>query len=79
MIEKGAKHILLVSRNAESHPEASKLTDEARSQGCNLLIRNCDISDEHNLIALLADCAGQIPPVRGVITAAMLLNVGSAM
>ncbi|PBP25422.1 hypothetical protein BUE80_DR003887 [Diplocarpon rosae] len=74
MIEKGAKHILLVSRSAASHPEAASLSRRAKDNGCNLHIRSCDVSDEVSLVALLANCAHSMPPVRGVIQAAMHLN-----
>jgi NAD(P)-dependent dehydrogenase (short-subunit alcohol dehydrogenase family) len=74
MIEKGAKNILIVSRNAESHPKATPLIHKAKAEGCHVYIRNCDISDEGSLVKLLADCTGKIPPIRGVIQAAMALD-----
>ncbi|KAK2624708.1 hypothetical protein QTJ16_005901 [Diplocarpon rosae] len=74
MMEKGAKHILLVSRSAASHPEAASLSRRAKDHGCNLQVRSCDVSDEVSLVALLAGCARSMPPVRGVIQAAMHLN-----
>lgn len=74
MIEKGAKHILITSRRAESHPNAAPLVQRAKEADCNVYVRNCDISHEESLVKLLADCAGTMPPVRGVIQAAMALN-----
>lgn len=75
MIEKGAKNILITSRNALSHVNAAKLVRRAKAHGCNVYIRNCDISNEESLVNLLTDCAGTIPPIRGVIQAAMHLDV----
>lgn len=74
MIEKRAKNILIVSRNAESHPKATPLIHKAKADGCHVYIRNCDISDEGSLVKLLADCTGKMPPIRGVIQAAMALD-----
>jgi hypothetical protein len=35
MMEKGAKNLLVVSRNAASHPKASSLSQKAEAYGCN--------------------------------------------
>lgn len=57
MVEKGAKTILLVSKNAESHPDAEELVRMARTNGCNLHVRNCNVSSEESLLELLAYCS----------------------
>ncbi|KAK3944449.1 hypothetical protein QBC46DRAFT_350516 [Diplogelasinospora grovesii] len=76
MMERGARHILVVSRRAESHPQAASLIARGRAQGCNVAVRNCDIAQEDQLVQLLADCVstGKMPPIRGVIQAAMALH-----
>ncbi|MDI1488099.1 MAG: putative PKS/NRPS-like protein biosynthetic cluster [Ramalina farinacea] len=75
MIEKGAKNILLVSRNAESHPNAKELVETANSEDCDLQIRNCDVSSESSLVKLVADrSAASLPPIKGVINCAMVLD-----
>jgi NADPH:quinone reductase-like Zn-dependent oxidoreductase/malonyl CoA-acyl carrier protein transacylase/NAD(P)-dependent dehydrogenase (short-subunit alcohol dehydrogenase family)/SAM-dependent methyltransferase len=74
MIEKGAKNILIVSRSAESHPNSAPLVEKAQKDGCKVYIRNCDISDEQSLVKLLQECPTAMPPIRGVIQAAMALN-----
>ncbi len=76
MMEKGAKNILLVSRKATSHPNAEQLISQGKASGCNVQIRDCDLADENSLVACLRDCARTMPPVRGVINAAMVLDVG---
>jgi NADPH:quinone reductase-like Zn-dependent oxidoreductase len=75
MIEKGAKNILICSRNAASHAEATALVESGKAKGCNVHIQNCDVSDEKSLVKLLNDCQGAMPPVRGVIQGAMQLDV----
>jgi NADPH:quinone reductase-like Zn-dependent oxidoreductase/ubiquinone/menaquinone biosynthesis C-methylase UbiE len=77
MIEQGARHVLVVSRNAASHPDAAQLIDDARADGCNLYIRDCDVADEAGFLKLLDDCADTMPPIRGVVQAAMVLDVSS--
>ncbi|KAI5866390.1 hypothetical protein GGS23DRAFT_556890 [Durotheca rogersii] len=74
MAENGAKNIVLVSRNAESHPEAAQLVSAAKKEGCRIHIRNCDVSDEESLLSLLAYCSFMsLPPFKGVINGAMVL------
>jgi NADPH:quinone reductase-like Zn-dependent oxidoreductase len=79
MIEKGAKNILIVSRSAASHPDAASLSQYAREYCCNLHIQSCDISDEKMLGKLLIDASGMMPPIRGVVQAAMHLDVSSLL
>ncbi|KAI1827695.1 hypothetical protein F4861DRAFT_492206 [Xylaria intraflava] len=74
LAERGARHVLLVSRNAESHVDAPQLRQEVLDLGCDLRIRNCDVAIESSLNALLKNCTGNMPPIKGVIHAAMLLQ-----
>ncbi|KAH7027192.1 uncharacterized protein B0I36DRAFT_412585 [Microdochium trichocladiopsis] len=89
MVEKGAQNLVLASRNAASHPDAGKMHEIACRRGCNLAIRDCDIADEQSLVALLAEFssspslpqegqgepqAKMMPPIRGVVNAAMVLD-----
>jgi hypothetical protein len=75
MMEKRAKNLLVISRKAASHPKASSLLQKAKAHGCNLHVRNCNVSDEESVLELLADSASMLPPIRGVIQAAMVLDV----
>lgn len=74
MIGRGAHHILLVSRRAESHPQAQELIARGRARGCNVVVRNCDVAQEDQLAGLLKEIEGSLPPIRGVVQAAMALN-----
>ncbi|KAI8630635.1 hypothetical protein F5Y19DRAFT_483957 [Xylariaceae sp. FL1651] len=76
MIEKGARNILIISRNAATHPEAASLCEFGKERGSNVYARNCDVSDEESLVRLLSDCASTMPPIRGVIQGAMQLDDG---
>ncbi|KAK4034298.1 hypothetical protein C8A01DRAFT_49278 [Parachaetomium inaequale] len=74
MVSKGARNLVLVSRNATSHPAATEVCQEAELAGCRVEIRDCDISDEGSLVGLLRDCSTTLPPIRGAINAAMVLD-----
>lgn len=77
MLQKGAQNVLLVSRNAEGHPDALDLLKTAKSKGRNLWVQNCDVSDKESLVSLLAFCDSSLPPIRGVINCAMVLDVNA--
>lgn len=75
MVELGAKNLILLSRSAGSQANAKDFLDELKGRHCNIATRNCDIAEEANLARAVQDCAREMPPVRGVIQAAMVLRV----
>ncbi|KAF1835370.1 hypothetical protein BDW02DRAFT_290387 [Decorospora gaudefroyi] len=74
MVQKGATNILIVSRNAGTHADAPSLIEACQAGGCNAHVRNCDVADEKSFLALLESCKGSMPPIRGVLTTAMVLD-----
>lgn len=77
MIEKGAQHILIISRHATSHPMAGSLKDRGIQTSCKVEIRDCDIVNEASLSHCIRDCLQFMPPIRGLINGAMVLDVRS--
>lgn len=75
LVERGAKHLILISRSAASRPSSQVFLEELRQAGCNVVARNCDISHEESLARMKKECLQDMPPVRGVIQAAMFLMV----
>ncbi|KAK3343540.1 putative polyketide synthase, partial [Lasiosphaeria hispida] len=73
-VDRGAKHLILLSRSAATGPHSQALRDELTALGANVATRNCDASDMTSLKAVLADCARTMPPVRGVIHGGMVLD-----
>ncbi|KAL6364437.1 hypothetical protein LRP88_01838 [Fusarium phalaenopsidis] len=74
MIQLGARHIVLLSRTSRVTGELGQLSEYARTQGANIYLRACDVSDEKSVGALVEESARTLPPVRGVIHAAMVLR-----
>ncbi|KAK5659465.1 hypothetical protein OQA88_666 [Cercophora sp. LCS_1] len=74
MASKGAKNVVVVSRNAERHEERGKMAQEAESKGCRLQFLDGDVSSEESLAAVLARIATSLPPIRGVVHAASVLD-----
>lgn len=76
MIEEGARNVVAISRNAINHPNAAALKTKAQEHGCNLVIRDCDITDEKAFLHVLAAIQAMgLPRVGGVLQAAMVLDV----
>ncbi|KAI9689893.1 MAG: Type I Iterative PKS [Bathelium mastoideum] len=74
MVTAGAKHVVLLSRR---HPEKMKI-DEFRARlgslGARIHTLRCDITDSESVHAAAAFCRKTLPPVRGIIQAAMVLQ-----
>ena len=70
IVDRGAKHLIILSRNARAGPYLANL-EEA---GCKVRVVGCDVSDESQVAWALQSCA-DLPPIRGVIQGAMVLQV----
>lgn len=75
MMDKGAQNVLIVSRSAKQHPDAQRLLETAAREARNVQIHDCDVSSEQSLVRLLDHIGDSMPPIRGVVDAAMVLDV----
>lgn len=71
----GAKDILVLSRRHLGEREQYKLEQELSSSGARVRIEACDIANLKELQCVAARCLRSMPPVKGVIQAAMVLQV----
>ena len=69
LIERGARHLLLLSRNAA--PDGAAVEGSASAQ---VVVRKCDVADRHELEKVLAETAREMPPLAGVVHAAGVLD-----
>ncbi|KAL5040990.1 hypothetical protein BDW71DRAFT_212552 [Aspergillus fruticulosus] len=70
----GARNIIVLSRSAETNPAAANLVTELQPLGCRVKPISCDASVQAELAAALDGCSAELPPIRGVIQAAMVLQ-----
>ncbi|TLD10619.1 hypothetical protein PgNI_05131 [Pyricularia grisea] len=71
----GARNLLLVSRSAERSADAKAVVEELMlSYGCKALLYSCDLADPPTVKKMLTEVQSHLPPVKGVIQAAMSLN-----
>ncbi|KAI1491045.1 KR domain-containing protein [Biscogniauxia mediterranea] len=74
MVERGARHLLLLSRRGASNPHARSLVDQLTNDGAQVLTPCCDISNLEQLRDVLEESSHYMPPIRGCIQSAMLLR-----
>lgn len=76
MIKCGAKNLIILSRSGKRHALADKLSGDLEQAGCRVIMPECNIADGALVRQILNDSAKFMPPIRGVIQGAMVLNVG---
>jgi NADPH:quinone reductase-like Zn-dependent oxidoreductase/NAD(P)-dependent dehydrogenase (short-subunit alcohol dehydrogenase family)/SAM-dependent methyltransferase len=74
MVDRGAKHLILPSRSGAISKAALELVSELTSRSVKVTVPKCDVSCEASLARLLDDCADTMPPIKGCINAAMVLQ-----
>ncbi len=73
LAEKGARHIVLLSRGGAT-PAATELAEDWKPKGVTVSTIQADISNESDLARALSEIRGTMPPLRGVIHAAGVLD-----
>ncbi len=74
MVGRGAKSVILLSRSGAQKPEAIQAVDEMVAEGAKVTVFACDVADRSRLKAVIEECTKTLPPIRGVIQAAMNLR-----
>ena len=74
MVDRGAKSIILLSRSGAQKPEAIQAVDEMVAEGVTVTVFACDVADRSRLKSVIEECTKTLPPIRGVIQAAMNLR-----
>nr|WHN38867.1 polyketide synthase 6 [Elsinoe perseae] len=75
LAQRGARHILLLSRSASKTSLTAELTTKLAAQGCQVGGISCDITDPVSITeALRSAAAADFPPVKGILQGAMILS-----
>lgn len=74
LVEKGAKHLLLIGRSGASTSKAKRAVADFHKKGINLKIGKADITNYEELKKLLNECQATMPAIKGVIHSAMVLK-----
>lgn len=75
MVRNGAKNIVLVSRSDKISAKVAEVIQDAKELGATVILRRCDVSDKQEVESMVKEITAEMPPVRGVIHSAMVLDV----
>ncbi|WP_157195581.1 SDR family NAD(P)-dependent oxidoreductase, partial [Nocardia tenerifensis] len=75
LVEKGARTVVLVGRRAQIDEENQEPIEAMRTLGVDVVLERADVSVEAEVIGLLERIA-DLPPLRGIYHAAMVLTDG---
>ncbi|MGP3985840.1 type I polyketide synthase [Streptomyces sp. 3N207] len=78
LTERGARHVVLMGRHAPG-PEAERGIDRIRATGAEVVVATADVTSRDELAGVLADIDARMPPLRGVVHAAMVLDDRSVL
>ena len=74
LVERGARHLVLTSRSGEAAASALPLIEAMRQRGATIATVAADLTDEAAMTALFARIDATMPPLRGVLHTAMVLD-----
>jgi acyl transferase domain-containing protein/NADPH:quinone reductase-like Zn-dependent oxidoreductase/NADP-dependent 3-hydroxy acid dehydrogenase YdfG/aryl carrier-like protein len=74
LVERGARHLVLIGRSGASTPEAEAVVERLRGRSAQVMVARADVADPGQVADVLAGAARALPPLRGVIHAAMVLD-----
>ncbi|PHH68887.1 hypothetical protein CDD82_201 [Ophiocordyceps australis] len=74
MAQHGARHIVLLSRSGRCSDDVLQLTEQCSRLGAAIHVRACDAADTAAVDGVVAELAQSLPPIRGLVHAAMVLR-----
>lgn len=74
MVEHGAKNLVLVGRSGAASEDAKAALKEMEAKGANVVVAKGDATKADDVKRILADIERDLPPLRGVMHAAMVLR-----
>ena len=74
---RGAKNLIVPSRSGTASQRATQVVNELTKQGVAIATPIGDVSSKKSLFHVLEEYSLSMPPVRGCINVAMVLNVSN--
>ncbi len=76
LVRKGARNLVLISRSGPVSSEAMTSIAELKASGVRVHAAACDVTNEKSLTALFALISTEMPPLRGIVHAAVVIEDG---
>ncbi|MGI9332410.1 MAG: SDR family NAD(P)-dependent oxidoreductase, partial [Gammaproteobacteria bacterium] len=76
LANKGARHLALLGRRGMDTPGAAGVASDLRAQGVTVEIMAADVTDHDSLASVLRRIDRELPPLKGIVHAAMVLDDG---
>src|SRR5262249_39294859 len=76
MVDQGARHLVWRGRRGAATLEARATVEAIAVAGAQVMVRQVEVSQEEQVDALLRDARQSLPPLRGVIHSAMVMDDG---
>ena len=76
MADKGARHIVLLGRSGITTEEARSTINALRHRGVEVVVERADVSKRKDLVRVVGHIKASMPPLRGIVHAAMVLDDG---
>lgn len=73
LISRGARNLIIMSRSATAE-KISSLSEDVAQVGCRIYASQCDIADAESIRIAFDNCEKHMPPIRGIIQGAMVLQ-----
>ena len=74
LADRGVRHLVLTGRSGAATPEAQAVVAELQARGVDVRPVACDVSDEKSVASLLRQIRADMPPLAGIMHAAMVLE-----
>ncbi|CAN5380262.1 hypothetical protein BH09GEM1_BH09GEM1_05630 [soil metagenome] len=74
LVRAGARHLVLTGRTGAATPEAIDAVAQLESKGANVRVVKADVTREADVEQLVGDIARTMPPLRGIMHMAMVLD-----
>ncbi len=74
MVRQGATHLILTGRSGAAAEQAREAVATLERAGATVVVARADVTRADDVEALLARCGSSLPPLKGIVHAAMVLD-----
>jgi acyl transferase domain-containing protein/acyl carrier protein len=76
MVQQGARHLVLMGRSGTASTAAAAAVESLQQAGAEVMVAPADVAQEQQVARVLTDIRHSMPPLRGIMHAAAVLDDG---